>query len=103
MKMNEYQELARTTSGADSLVMAAMGLSGESGEFIDAIKKHEFHGHELNVAELRKELGDILWYVAEAASVLNIDLNDIAEENINKLRRRYPEGFSSERSVNRSE
>ncbi len=82
---------------------AALGLSGEAGEFADTVKKHLFHGHPLDREELLKEVGDILWYAALACDALDASLGAVMAANIEKLRRRYPEGFSSERSQQRSE
>ena len=106
MTVNEYQKLAMTTlnrelSQKDILINAVMGLCGESGEAIDIVKKHLFQGHDLDKEKLAKELGDIAWYLAEAATALNIDLDDIFAANIEKLRKRYPEGFDASRSINR--
>ncbi len=106
MQINEYQKLAMTTLNKDLtkkevLVNSVMGLNGEAGEVIDLVKKHLFHGHELNKEELIKELGDVAWYLAEAAYALDIDLETILELNIEKLKKRYPEGFSTEKSINR--
>lgn len=85
------------------IAVASMGLAGESGELIDQLKKWVAHGHELNLSNVEKELGDILWYVAEIATVLDLKLAEIAEKNHDKLTARYPEGFSKERSRNRAE
>jgi len=105
MKLDEYQRQAmRTGSGSNPeirLNLSAMGLAGEAGEFVDLVKKHLFHGHPLDVGKAKKELGDVLWYVAFAASALGFDLSDVAEANIAKLKARYPDGFSSEASLNR--
>jgi len=106
MKINEYQELAmRTLNPAlykrDVLINSVMGLCGESGEAIDIVKKWLAHGHELDKEHLAKELGDIAWYLAEAATALDMRLEDILEANIEKLRKRYPEGFETQRSVER--
>ena len=106
MTVNEYQKLAMTTlnrdlSQKDILINAVMGLCGESGEATDIVKKHLFQGHDLDKEKLAKELGDIAWYLAEAATALNIDLDDIFTANIEKLRKRYPEGFDASRSINR--
>ena len=106
MQINEYQRLAMTTLNKDLtkkevLVNSVMGLNGEAGEVIDLVKKHLFHGHELNKEELIKELGDVAWYLAEAAYALDIDLETILVKNIEKLKKRYPEGFSKENSINR--
>ena len=78
-------------------------MCGESGECIDILKKHEFQGHELNKDKLLDELGDVLWYVTQAAVGISATLEDVAQHNVEKLRRRYPEGFSADRSVNRAE
>ena len=106
MTINEYQKLAMTTlnpalSKTDVLLNGVMGLCGEAGEAIDIVKKHLHQGHELDKDKLTKELGDIAWYLAETATALDISLEEVLERNIEKLRSRYPEGFSAERSVNR--
>ena len=106
MNVNEYQKLAMTTlnkdlSKKDVLINAVMGLCGESGEAIDLVKKHLHQGHELNKEKLIKELGDIAWYLAEAAHALDMDLNTIFENNILKLKKRFPDGFKVSDSVNR--
>ena len=106
MTVNEYQKLAMTTlnqslSKRDVLINSVMGLCGESGEAIDIVKKWMAHGHELDRTHLAKELGDIAWYLAEAATALDMDLEDIFQANIEKLRKRYPEGFSSSSSIHR--
>ena len=104
MTPNEYQALAMRTlnpelTEQEILLNAVMGLCGESGEVIDHVKKHLCHGHALNKEELVKELGDVAWYLAEAATALGVSLEDILKGNIEKLKRRYPEGFSTEESI----
>jgi NTP pyrophosphatase (non-canonical NTP hydrolase) len=105
MDFNEYQMLAQRTSNTerpdDKLLNGVMGLNGEAGEAIDAVKKHLFQGHALDENHLVEELGDVLWYIAEIASGIDWPLSVIAERNIGKLRRRYPKGFDSNRSINR--
>ena len=108
MTINEYQKLAMTTlnpelSKKDVLINGVMGLCGESGEAIDIVKKHLHQGHGLDKEKLAKELGDIAWYLAETAWALDIPLEEILQGNIDKLKRRFPEGFSTERSVSRAE
>ena len=103
MKINEYQELAMTTlnpklSKKEVLINSVMGLCGEAGEAIDIVKKWFAQGHELDKEHLAKELGDIAWYLAEAATALDIPLEDILQANINKLKQRYPNGFEEKRS-----
>jgi NTP pyrophosphatase (non-canonical NTP hydrolase) len=104
---DRYQELAMRTNGTthqrDCLNNAALGMTGEAGEFADQIKKWLYHKHPLDRAKLKKEIGDVLWYCAQAAHGLGVSLGAIAEENIIKLQERYPEGFSHERSINRSD
>lgn len=108
LELDQYQAYARRTSGAGGegqqrLIIAALGLAGEAGEFANMVKKLTAHGHEISPEQLADELGDVLWYVAEAASACNLQLGDIACGNVEKLRRRYPEGFSQEKSINRIE
>lgn len=108
MTINEYQKLAMTTlnknlSKKDVLINGVMGLCGESGEAIDIVKKHLAQGHDLDKDHLIKELGDIAWYVAETAYALDIDLETVLTLNIEKLKKRYPEGFDTNRSINRVE
>jgi NTP pyrophosphatase (non-canonical NTP hydrolase) len=80
-----------------------MGLAGETGEVVDYLKKVYHHDHELDKDVIVKEMGDVLWYLSGLATILGINLEDIAVENIEKLKKRYPEGFSTERSVNRDD
>ena len=106
MRMDEYQRLALQTAGhredqRQVLTYTALGLTGESGEVAEMIKKAFYHGHPLDKETLSKELGDVLWYLAVMASGLGLSLDQIASENIEKLRERYPAGFSEERSRNR--
>lgn len=103
MNANEYQKLAMRTlnpdlSRKDVLINSVMGLCGESGEAIDIVKKWLAQGHDLDKAKLAKELGDIAWYLAEAATALDIPLADILQGNIDKLNARYPAGFEADRS-----
>lgn len=103
MNFNEYQKLALRTANKDKdlVINAALGLAGESGEVADLIKKHLFQGHELNKEKIVDELGDILWYIAIMAEGLGVEMEVIPTHNIDKLRKRYPNGFEAERSINR--
>ena len=105
MDFNEYQldalKTSNTLQGRERIVYLALGLAGETGEIIEHVKKYFGHGHTLDIAALKKELGDVLWYLAVLAHALGLDLNDVAASNIAKLKARYPQGFSSERSINR--
>ena len=104
MNVNEYQELAMATlnpelNKKDVLINSVMGLCGESGEAIDIVKKWLAQGHELDKDRLAKELGDIAWYLAEAATALDLPLEEILQANIDKLKKRYPDGFEVKRSL----
>ena len=107
MTPNEYQHLAMTTlnpqlSKQDVLINGVMGLCGESGEAIDLVKKHLHQGHPLDREKLIGELGDVAWYLAEIATALDVPLEEVLEKNIQKLRSRYPKGFSEYDSINRN-
>lgn len=106
MTLTEYQrEALRTASFSDdserTLMILALGVAGEAGEVADLVKKAIGHGHGVDRELLAKELGDVLWYIAIMAAHLAFPLDDVAEMNIAKLRARYPDGFSSERSKER--
>ncbi len=108
MTINEYQALAMTTLNPaldqrDVLINGVMGLCGESGEAIDIVKKWLAQGHDLDREKLAKELGDIAWYLAETAYALDLNLESILQGNIDKLKKRYPQGFAAEKSVQREE
>jgi NTP pyrophosphatase (non-canonical NTP hydrolase) len=83
--------------------MAMLGLCGEAGEVADHFKKWKFHGHAIDMDKLSSEIGDVMWYVAELCSALDLSLDEVAASNIAKLKLRYGEAFSSEKSINRSE
>lgn len=115
--LDEYQEVTlRTwnnkTDFGGRVSNAALGLTGEAGEVADIVKKAIYHGHgfdpshcpgeeEGNVHKLALELGDIMYYVAIMANEIGYTLQDIAEMNITKLAKRYPDGFSREDSQKR--
>ena len=108
MTINEYQKAAmRTASGVTAatkenlLLNGVMGLNGEAGECIDAVKKWMFQGHGLDKEKLVKELGDVCWYLAISAEALGVSLEEVMQKNIDKLWERYPEGFEVDKSVHR--
>ncbi len=108
MEISEYQRLALKTLNPDLdqkdvLINGVMGLCGESGEAIDIVKKHLHQGHALDKEHLKEELGDIAWYLASTSYALGLDLDDVLSANIAKLKRRFPEGFSTEASENRQD
>ena len=81
----------------------SLGLTGEAGEFADMMKKHHGHNHDLDKEKAAKELGDVMWYVAVLANSLGYKLSEIADMNIQKLIKRYPNGFSVDESKNRKD
>ena len=108
MQVNEYQKAAMATLNPaldkkDVLINSVMGLCGESGEAIDIVKKWLMQGHELDREHLVRELGDVAWYRAEAATALDVPLEAVFQGNLDKLRQRFPNGFDTGASVNRKE
>ena len=104
MTLNDYQKAAERTSGnLTSWDKIRNGCYGLTGECIDILKKVEFQGHTFDPNKLLDELGDVLWYVAQTATGLGVTLEYVAQHNVDKLMKRYPDGFDSERSVHRPE
>lgn len=108
MDIDVYQTFAISLMSKDldekiELATLALGCSGEAGEVADHVKKHIGHGHDLNKEYMIKELGDVLWYIATLADHLDVSLSEIASKNIEKLSKRYPDGFSTDKSINRSQ
>lgn len=105
MTGSEYQIAALRTAAEldpEGLRMnGVLGMCGETGEVADLLKKHYFQGHPLDVDKLINELGDVMWYIAITAQGLGVSLDQVMELNIQKLRKRYPDGFDSSRSLNR--
>lgn len=98
MRLDEYQAQAAqwakpTDDHREDLAKDALGIVGEAGEVADLLKKHLYHGVDLDRAKLCKELGDVLWYLAALARHAGLSLNEVAQANISKLRARYPDGF----------
>lgn len=104
LSANDYQRMAMRTAGDKSenyLDNAIMGLCGEVGECADIVKKHHFQGHELDHEKLKDELSDVCWYVALLATALDLTLEEVMLHNVEKLKKRYPDGFDKARSINR--
>lgn len=107
MTPNEYQKAASRTIRKDlpnhlCMYHALHGMVGEVGE-LHAIYQKEYQGHQIDVTHLKKELGDLMWFIAEYCTAMGWDLEEILQMNIDKLKERYPEGFESERSIHRKE
>lgn len=84
------------------LLHAGIGMATESGEFLDALKKHIFYGKPLDIVNLKEELGDLFWYMAIACDVIGTDFESEMRRNIAKLRLRYGHKFSQYDAENRS-
>jgi NTP pyrophosphatase (non-canonical NTP hydrolase) len=107
MTFSDYQELVKRTARVSQdkekdIFLSLLGLGGEAGEVLDAYKKMAGHGHDFDQEKLMKEMGDALWYMADLCTKFGFSLDEVAKLNIDKLNKRYPGGFSSERSQNRS-
>ena len=106
LTLAEYQRLAGRTINASlstdqRLLDASAGLAEEAGEVLGLVRKHLVMHHDLDAARLTTELGDALWCLTAAAGALGVSLEEIAAQNLAKLRRRYPEGYTDDASVNR--
>lgn len=107
MKLDEYQKLAGRTinkelTWASLRNHALFGMCSEVGEIQSYFQK-QYQGHEIDEHELMLEIGDCMWFIAELCTAFGWDLDEVGKANIDKLKKRYPEGFSEERSVHREE
>lgn len=95
------KDSSRTAAGTQHpidqyITHGAIGISGEAGEILDTVKKSMFYGQPLDIVNIREELGDLMWYVAMLCRALDVDLQEILNENIAKLVKRYPDKFTEE-------
>lgn len=103
-----YQRMAMRTSAfcndqkEDMATHAVFGLCSEAGEVAGIFQKF-YQGHPISMEHIKKELGDCMWMIAEACTAFDLDLDDVMQTNIAKLRDRYPGGFEAERSLYRQE
>lgn len=98
MTFKEYQELSRRTLNTaltpnEALANYGLGVAGEGGELIEMLKKHAFHGKAANLADVEGEAGDLLFYLAAVLSTFGLSLEEVAAKNVEKLKKRYPNGF----------
>ena len=105
MNMNEYQKLAARTIGqhlnaTQKIQHSLHGMAGEVGE-LHSLYQKVFQGHEFESEHAIKEVGDLLWFIAEWCTANRVNLDDVAQMNIAKLKARYPDGFETERSLHR--
>lgn len=107
MTGNEYQKLAERTINKNLDVVeltyhSLHGMSGEIGE-IHSIFQKRYQGHNIDAEHLKKELGDLMWFITEFCTAYGWNLEDIMKTNIEKLEARFPDGFEAEKSLNRAE
>ena len=108
MSPNEYQKAALRTAIPDQgiynrLINGVLGLAGETGEVTDLVKKYLYQGHELNRDHILEELGDVLWYVALTLDAIDCSMEMCMRLNVEKLKKRYPNGFEAYCSVHRED
>src|SRR5574343_434345 len=105
MNLNEYQTAAlRTAPVADTghdLLHAVLGIVTEAAELADVIKKRHAYGKRIDIVNLREEAGDVLWYLPLLCRALGTTMEDVAQLNIDKLRKRYPDKFTEAHALNR--
>lgn len=106
MDIREFQRVSTRTlnkelSKEQQVSNMIFGANGELGEVTDILKKHLYQGHRIDKQHLSEEIGDVMFYLVNLATLFNLEFEDILEGNINKLKARYPEGFDRERSIKR--
>jgi len=113
MNMKEYVPAACRTESKELLINkqltsrdfrilhGSMGIVTEAGELMDALKKHIYYGKELDLVNIKEEMGDIMWYMAILCDELGTSFDELTTINIDKLKARYPEKFTSEKALNR--
>lgn len=103
MTLNEYQEQAKRNFAGEraTITNAVLGMAGEAGEIADYVKKCRYQGHKYDSEVMKEELGDLLFYVANAARICGFTLKEVAEYNNQKLWGRYPNCFDIQRSIHR--
>ena len=107
MTLNEYQKLAARTIDTKNMNLIDMerhalhGMVSEIGE-LHGLYQKEYQGHILDLTHLKKELGDLMWFIAEHCTALGWTLEEVAQMNIDKLKARYPNGFDPEKSLHRA-
>jgi len=105
MTISEYQKLAARTineslSNDEKIRHSLFGLSSESGE-VNGIFQKQLQGHPIDIEHLKKEIGDCMWMLAELCTANGIEMQEVCEINIAKLKARYPDGFNAEQSIYR--
>lgn len=108
MDIKEFQEKSLRTMNNNlteeqKISNMVFGINGEVGEVTDILKKHLYHNHVLDIDHLKEELGDVMFYIVNLATLYNIDMEEVLQINVDKLSKRYKDGFSVKDSINRTE
>ena len=106
MEIREFQRVSTRTlnkelSKEQQVSNMIFGSNGELGEVTDILKKHLYQGHRIDKQHLAEEIGDTLFYIVNLCTIYNLDVEDILQANVDKLKKRFPNGFESNRSINR--
>ena len=106
MDLKNFQELSVRTmndnlSYEQKVSNCLMGIQGEAGEIADIFKKHMYQGHGLDIDHVEEEIGDVMFYIVNLATLLKIDMEAAIEKNFEKLLKRFPNGFSAADSIAR--
>ena len=106
MDIREFQRVSTRTlnkelSKEQQVSNMIFGANGELGEVTDILKKFLFQGHKLDKQHLAEEIGDTLFYIVNLCTIYGLDVEDILQGNVDKLKKRFPQGFETERSINR--
>ena len=101
--MKKFEDHDWNKEDLGGVIEACLGLSGEVGELTDMVKKWFFHDTTMDLDHLKKELGDVMWYVALLCDSVGWNLDDVMQTNVDKLKERYPEGFSIWRANHRKD
>lgn len=106
MEIKEYQQQSiRTCANLDSTLLdnihMVLGMQTESAELSDVFKKNLAYNKDIDWINIKEELGDLMWYIANMCNINGWDLRDILDTNINKLQSRYPDKFTTDKAINR--
>lgn len=105
MTLKDYQtKCLRTFNKKDLLtdmLHMSLGMVTEASEIADVMKKHIAYGREIDIVNIKEELGDLLWFIMGMCETINLDVEDVMQTNINKLAVRYPEKYTDELALNR--
>lgn len=108
MEIKQYEQECKRTFDVhadtiENINHAVHGIGGESGEIIEYVKKWRYNGHDFDSYVVAEELGDLLWYIVLMSNAVGFSLEEVMEMNVRKRNKRYPEGFDTERSINRDD